>query len=177
MRFILRFRNYSDSTGIYIGKGSKIATDTLIGDGSRFNGKVVIKGNGSCDIGNYVAFGDQITLITSNHSSEAVNLQYALAKKIGNKPRTSEKSGIKIGHNVWVGDRAIIVAGVFVGNGAIIGAGSVVTKDVPPYAVVGGAPAKFIRYRLSEERIVELEKLEWWNWTLEEMIAKKHLLK
>ena len=176
IRGILKFKNYSNSSGIFIGKGSKIATDTFIGNGSRFNGKVVIKGNGGCRIGNYVAFGDQIILITSNHNTESVNLQYALAKKIGNKARKSEKSGITIGHNVWVGDRAIIVAGVSVGNGAVIGAGSVVTKDVPPYAIVGGVPAKFIRYRMSEEQIKNVESMKWWDWPIEKMKSNRNLL-
>lgn len=70
----------------------------------------------------------------------------------------------KIGNDVWVGANAIIIAGVNIGNGAIIGAGAVVTKDVPPYAVVGGVPAKIIKYRFSEEQIEELEKIQWWDW-------------
>ncbi len=69
-----------------------------------------------------------------------------------------------IGNDVWVGRNATIMAGVKIGNGAIIGSGAVVTHDVPPYAVVGGVPAKIIRYRFSPEQIGALEEIAWWNW-------------
>ena len=68
-----------------------------------------------------------------------------------------------IGNDVWIGFRASIKSGVKIGNGAVIATGAVVTKDVPPYAIVGGVPAKIIRYRFSEEIINELQKTEWWN--------------
>lgn len=67
-----------------------------------------------------------------------------------------------IGSDVWIGRSAIIISGVTVGNGAVIGAGSVVTKDVPPYAVVAGNPAKFIKYRFTSDIIKQLEKSSWW---------------
>lgn len=70
---------------------------------------------------------------------------------------------VTIGNDVWVGARAVILDGVSVGNGAVIAAGAVVTKDVPPYAIVGGVPAKLIRYRFSEEKISSLLHSQWWN--------------
>ena len=68
-----------------------------------------------------------------------------------------------IGHDVWIGDSALLIQGVRIGNGAIIAAGSVVTKDVPDYAVVAGVPAKVIRYRFDERQIAKLLETEWWN--------------
>lgn len=68
-----------------------------------------------------------------------------------------------IGHDVWIGSHVLIRGGVNVGNGAIIGAGAVVVKDVPPYAIVGGVPAKVIRYRFPEEVIAKLQELKWWD--------------
>lgn len=72
----------------------------------------------------------------------------------------------KIGNDVWIAQNSIIRAGVEIGNGAVVGAGSVVTKSIPPYAIVAGNPARIIRYRFSEEVIEKLMILEWWNYNL-----------
>lgn len=81
------------------------------------------------------------------------------------------KGDINIGNDVWIGYEAVILAGVTVGDGAVIGTRAVVTKDVPPYTVVGGVPAKPIKRRFSEERIDQLLKMRWWDWP-EEKIAE-----
>lgn len=77
------------------------------------------------------------------------------------------KGDIVIGNDVWIGYEAVILAGVTVGDGAVIGARAMVTKDVPPYTIVGGVPAKPIRKRFSEETISEMLALKWWNWPKE----------
>lgn len=82
------------------------------------------------------------------------------------------KGDIIIGNDVWIGYEAVILAGVTVGDGAIIGARSVVTKDVSPYTIVGGTPAKPIRKRFSDEKILSLLTIKWWNWP-KERIAQK----
>jgi acetyltransferase-like isoleucine patch superfamily enzyme len=69
----------------------------------------------------------------------------------------------QIGHDVWIGARAIIRTGVKIGNGAIIAAGAVVVKDVEPFSIAGGVPAKHIRYRFNDEQISRIERSEWWN--------------
>lgn len=71
---------------------------------------------------------------------------------------------IVVGNDVWIGYEAVILAGVTIGDGAIIGSRAVVTKDVPPYTIVGGLPAKPIRRRYDEETAARLEKLRWWDW-------------
>ena len=73
------------------------------------------------------------------------------------------KDPIEIGHDCWIGQRAFIVGGVKIGTGAVVLAGAVVTKDVPPYAIVGGVPAKILKYRYDEETIDFLLRTEWWN--------------
>lgn len=75
------------------------------------------------------------------------------------------RGDIVIGNDVWIGFEAVILSGVTIGDGAIIGTRAVVTKDVPPYTIVGGIPAKQIRKRFSDDVISELLKLQWWNWS------------
>lgn len=77
------------------------------------------------------------------------------------------KGDIVIGNDVWIGYEAIIMAGVTIGDGAIIGTRAVVTKDVPPYAIVGGVPARLIRKRFPDVIILELQRSRWWDWPKE----------
>ncbi len=79
------------------------------------------------------------------------------------------KGDIIIGNDVWIGYEAVILAGVTIGDGAVIGARAVVTKDVPPYTIVGGIPAKPIKKRFSQENINTLLKLKWWDWPKEKI--------
>ncbi|MBI5429904.1 MAG: CatB-related O-acetyltransferase [Nitrosomonadales bacterium] len=74
-----------------------------------------------------------------------------------------------LANDIWIGTNVIIPGGIHIGTGAIIAAGSVVVKDVPPYAVVGGNPAKIIRYRFSEKQIKQLIESEWWDWPIEKI--------
>ena len=75
-----------------------------------------------------------------------------------------ETQEVVMGHDVWVGARAIVLDGVTIGNGAVIAAGAVVTRDVAPYSIVGGVPARLIRRRFNDEDIRKLEDLRWWDW-------------
>ncbi len=75
-----------------------------------------------------------------------------------------QKASPRIGHDVWIGANAIICRGVTIGNGAVVASGAIVTKDVAPYSVVGGAPAKLIKYRFSEEDIKSIEETNWYEW-------------
>ncbi|MBZ9607450.1 CatB-related O-acetyltransferase [Clostridium estertheticum] len=81
------------------------------------------------------------------------------------------KGDIVIGNDVWIGYDAIIMAGVKIGDGAIIGTRAVVTKDVPPYTIVGGIPAKVIKKRFSDDVILKLLRIKWWDWTDEKIQA------
>lgn len=79
------------------------------------------------------------------------------------------KGDIVVGNDVWIGYEAVILAGVTIGDGAIIGSRALVTKDVPPYTVVGGVPAKTIRKRFSQETITSLLEMKWWDWPKEKI--------
>ena len=82
------------------------------------------------------------------------------------------KGDIVIGNDVWIGYEAVIMSGVKIGDGAIIGTRAVVTKDVEPYTIVGGVPAKPIRKRFDDETIKALEALRWWDWEFDEIQRK-----
>jgi len=79
------------------------------------------------------------------------------------------KGDIVVGNDVWIGYEAVIMAGVTIGDGAIIGSRALVTKNVPPYTIVGGVPAKPIKKRFSEETISYLLEIQWWNWSKEKI--------
>ncbi len=87
--------------------------------------------------------------------------------------RIPRKGQILIGNDVWIGDSVTIMGGVRIGDGAVIAAGSVVVKDVPPYAMVGGNPARIIKHRFSDDIIEKLRRIAWWNWTSEEISSRK----
>jgi len=83
------------------------------------------------------------------------------------------KGPMIIGNDVWIGANALILPGVTIGHGAIIGAGSIVTKSVPPYAIVSGNPAEIVKYRFTHEEINELLDLQWWDWPIEKLRSIK----
>jgi virginiamycin A acetyltransferase len=83
------------------------------------------------------------------------------------------KGDIVIGSDVWIGYEAVILQGVTIGDGAIIGARAVVTRDVPPYAIVGGVPAKVLKMRFDERTVETLMRLKWWDWPEEKI--RRHL--
>jgi Acetyltransferase (isoleucine patch superfamily) len=82
------------------------------------------------------------------------------------------KGDIVIGNDVWIGFEAVIMSGVHIGDGAIVGTRALVTKDVPPYAIVGGMPAKIIRKRFEDSVIKDLLKIQWWNWSTQNISEK-----
>jgi len=86
------------------------------------------------------------------------------------------KGDTVIGHDVWIGAEAIVMPGIRIGNGAVIGTRAVVTRDVAPYAVVAGNPAKTIRWRFDEGHIALLQDMAWWNWSVDDLSAAMPLL-
>ena len=121
------------------GKISGFSKLTIIGDFCNFNPNARILGRGRVTFGDYFHTGENLTIITQNHnydSGEAIPYD-----------RTRITKDVTIGNCVWIGHNVIILPGVIIGEGAIVGAGAVVTKDVPPCAIVGGNPAKLIRFR------------------------------
>ena len=119
-------------------------------------------------------------LLYAGRNYEAVEEDYADFKERrfyfpGVQPREVKKVNkrITIGNDVWLGENVIITNGANIGNGVIAGAGAVITKDVPDYAVVVGVPAKIIRYRYTPEQIEKLNKIAWWDWP-DEVIRERY---
>ncbi len=124
----------------------------------------------NCEIGQFCSISDDVIIGGAEHPIEwgSTSPVFQNVKHSGPRKRFAkhEFDGIKktlIGNDVWVGKRVIIKAGVMIGDGAAIGAGSVVTKDVPPYAIVAGVPAKIIKYRFDEVTIAQLLETKWWD--------------
>lgn len=132
-------------------------------------------------IGRYCCIGQDVRIGEPNHPIDwlsTANFQYnarefAYHPSANNYETVSPKvrgkhfagAPVTIGNDVWIGARATILREVTVGDGAIIAAGAVVNKDVPPYAIVGGVPARVLRYRFDDETIRALQEVEWWKYS------------
>lgn len=127
-------------------------------------------------IGKFCMIASDVKFIMNgaNHLTEAVTA-YPFAIFGGDWSEAMQgksypnKGNIVVGNDVWIGYNATILAGVTIGDGAIIGNNALVTKDVEPYSIVGGNPAKLIRKRFSEEKIKQLLEIQWWNWEIEKI--------
>lgn len=134
------------------------------------------------NIGAFTSIANDVVIGGARHPMEWVGMSpvfYAGRDSVIEKFATHQlplSRNVKIGNDVWIGRSALILAGVCIGDGAVVGAGSVVTKDVPPYSVVGGNPAKHIKYRFDESLICKLIELQWWNFTTKQLaILGRHI--
>lgn len=124
------------------------------------------------DIGSFCSISDHVFIGGAEHPMDWVSTSpvFQNVKRKGSGPSkrfaTHNLPPLKrtvIGHDVWIGHAVTVKQGVLIGNGAVVAANAVVTKDVPPYAVVGGVPARIIKYRFDKDTITSLSKTEWWN--------------
>lgn len=121
-------------------------------------------------IGNFCSIGPNVTLILGNHRTDLVTtypfttLAHFWPEAAASGPDHQSRGDIVIGHDVWFGANATVTSGVTIGSGAVIAANALVTKDVPPYAIVGGNPARVIRYRFADGIIARLLAIAWWDW-------------
>ena len=123
-------------------------------------------------VGRFCSIGPSLICGYGNHPVNWVSTSpvfFSTFKQCGTtfsyKCLYEERKPIVIGNDVWIGARVFIRDGISIGNGAIVAAGSVIVKDVPDYAIVGGVPAKIIRYRFPPDVIASLSSIAWWNWS------------
>ena len=188
-RAYFSFKNRNIKVKLY--RGSKIRSGTefegsnVIGYNTDYKGHM---GYGSyigedckinADVGRYCCIGNSVITINGFHpsskfvsihpaffSTEHSDLETYVEQNLFEEHRYIEKErgiGVKIGNDVWIGTRVSIIAGVTIGDGAIIATGAVVVKDVEPYSIYGGVPAKMIRWRFNEDERSALQKIKWWN--------------
>ncbi|RVD40992.1 CatB-related O-acetyltransferase [Mesorhizobium sp. M4A.F.Ca.ET.020.02.1.1] len=124
-----------------------------------------------CSVGPGVLF-----LCQADHPTDTAStfpFQSRIFRQKKNLEYLTSKGPITVRNDVWIGARAVILSGVTIGDGAVIAAGSVVTKDVPPYTLVGGNPAKIIKRRFADKTIAGLLEIEWWNWPIARLKAER----
>lgn len=127
------------------------------------------------NVGRFCSIGDKVSCALGVHPLNFISThpafyseRYNLLSSVNSFDEYSyidreKKIMIDIGNDVWIGSHAVLLGGIQIGHGAVVAAGAVVTKDVPPYSIVGGVPAKVIRYRFDDETIKKLLDLQWWN--------------
>ena len=167
-------------------RGNAIVTDSTIGRGTYINDGSVIA---HTKIGRFCCLADHVCVVLGQHPIETFvtahpAFYYDTTSQLGYSfhkgaplfqcfryPDGSKNFQVIIGNDVWIGSHVLILGGVRIGDGAIIAAGSVVTKDVDPYTVVGGVPAKMIKNRFTEEQSRRLLALKWWNKPIDDISA------
>jgi acetyltransferase-like isoleucine patch superfamily enzyme len=147
--------------------GTEVGPDVVLGDYSYISGpRSYVE---AARIGKFCSIARQVTIGPGDHDLAGVSTHpFRLSPAYGGLVDTvvplKQKAPPIIGNDVWIGMNAIVMRGVTVGDGAIVAANAVVTRDVSAFAVVGGVPAKVIRYRFSPEVIADLQQIRWWDW-------------
>jgi len=160
---------YGSTLGDYVTLQEKIVLiDTTVG---RYSGVARETYLNAVSIGSFASIGPRTLLGTGEHPVDLVSTApvfYSTRRQCGTSfaltDHVAERKRITLGHDVWLGAQVFVRDGVTIGDGAVVAAGAVVTADVPPYAIIGGLPAKVIRFRFPEEVIARLLRLQWWHW-------------
>lgn len=167
------------------GKYVKVFNDTQL-----FNSKIddysYIQYGGkinNCDIGKFCSIAAFVSIAPGIHDMNKVTTHPSLIQKstplplvFATKNNIISNKRVVIENDVWIGERVVILDGIKIGNGSVIASGAVVTKDVEPYSVVGGVPAKHIKYRFDSETNEIFQKSEWWDFPEEWFVKNTELM-
>jgi len=138
-------------------------------------------------VGNFCSIARNCTIQEFNHITDRCTSYYIFRNLLdaadrqeciwaGPEDKDITSNGpITVGNDVWIGAQVVILSGVTIGDGAVIAANSTVTKDIPPYAIAGGTPAKVLKSRFEDEIIKKLLELGWWNWSDEALRQNRNL--
>ncbi len=156
-----------------------IISRSMVGRATYCVNNVVIS---NAEIGSYTSIASNVSIGLYSHPTRGYvstfpgfHCRWRITPYLDRPCEFNVQSRTKVGSDVWIGDSAIILNGITVGDGAIIGAGAVVTHDIPPYAIVGGVPAKIIRKRFSDPEISKLLSIKWWSWTAEQISNRQDI--
>lgn len=134
----------------------------------------------NCSIGKFSSIGPNVVIGFGEHPISFLSTspifytnENMFQESLHSHNSFNGKLDVKIGNDVWIGASVFIKNGISIGDGAIIGACSVVTKDVPPYAIVIGVPAKILKYRFDTQEIEKLLRIKWWDWDIEKIKLNK----
>ena len=127
------------------------------------------------EIGNFCSVARNTSIYEYNHPTDRVSSYFMMQNVFGLSLSDciESKGAVKIGNDVWIGVNSVILSGVEIGNGSVIAAGSVVTRNVPPYAIVAGVPAKILRFRFPPNVIEEFSDIKWWDWPINKILRNQ----
>lgn len=167
--------NHNFHKGVMLRKGSEITPETTLDKYSYISGpRSFVDG---AIIGKYCSIARQVTIGIKGHNYNWVTTSPIITSPmygfIDNNIDEPQKDNVIIGNDVWIGMNVMIMRGIKIGDGAVVAAGSIVTKDVEPYSIVGGNPARHIKYRFSQDIIKKLLSIKWWDW--EESTIKERI--
>ncbi|MEM3362645.1 MAG: CatB-related O-acetyltransferase [Candidatus Bilamarchaeaceae archaeon] len=173
---ITKINTYQFGKHCCIGKYVVIGPYFKLGDYSYINEETIISSSKKSPvlIGKFCSIADRVTIAPTNHQYNNITTSPSLYNIIGITPKNYSKGGVKIGNDVWIGTKSIIMDGVTIGDDAVIAAGSVVTHDVPPYTIVEGVPAKTIKMRFTPSKIKKLLEIKWWEWDEDKIKRNKN---
>ena len=149
-----------------IGNKSKVLESSIIDKNSEIGNYSFISSNviiTKSKIGNYCSIAPCAKIGLGEHDYHNISTS---VRFIENPYQELTKKECKLGNDVWVGTNAVILRGVTIGDGAVIGANAVVTKDIPPFAIAVGAPTRILKYRFSEDKINKIIASKWWDYSL-----------